>query len=183
MLRRCAAGGKSLAAFGLALLTAAPAMAAPDAAVMLKGLAACQRIAPSDSRLSCFDDLAHRSLGSALAPAQLAPPQAPYASLAQPAPAANLASPAAPQSPAETARSLLTAKSDQLTLIIAKVDTGRDNALRLTTTDGTVLEQTDDENNFSKYPAVGDSVTVFHRMLGYRCLINKRDYFICRLGK
>jgi hypothetical protein len=168
---------------------AVPAIAAPSSAALLKGLTACQGVVEPQSRLACFDDLARRSLGSTAAqmpPASAAQPMASEAMTPSTAPknqaAANTPAPSiaeasnAPSHPLDQ----ISAKVDKLTLTIAKVETGRDGVLRLTTTDGTVLQQLDDIRNFSKFPSAGDSVTLLRRLLGYRCKINKRDYFICK---
>lgn len=189
--------GRTIAVLSLALAGfAAPATAAPDSATLLKGLAACQGVAQGQARLGCFDDLARRSLGGATVqqPTTSAAPPAPSAAMVPTPPASPalpqstaMASPAPSPSPDPTpqipkgssALDKLIGKSDKVTVTIAKVETGRDDALRLTTTEGTVFDQLDENRSFDP-PKAGNQVTIERRLFGYRCHISKQVFFTCK---
>lgn len=200
MLARHSVGRQSgrtlVAAIGLALAFAAPAIAAPDAPAVLKGLAACQRISPTEPRLRCFDDLARRSLGETPAQspsvtlpghaampgssASLAPSTTTQITPSVPAPVTEVRNaPIAQDEAPASHHAMFDRKFDKLTLVIAKVEPRRAERTRLTMTDGTVLELIGSTDSLPGYPSPGDSVTVVPRMLGYRCQLGRRNYLPC----
>ena len=123
-------------------------------------------------------------MGAATAqlPLPSGPPPAPSPSSAfVPSPVAQTAPPPAPapQSSNPSVLDRLIGKSERVTVTIAAIGHGRDNALRITTTEGKVIDQLDDNRSFAA-PSPGDQLIVERRLMGYRCQLDKHTYFTCK---
>jgi hypothetical protein len=95
------------------------------------------------------------------------------AATAAPAPAASVASAAAPPAPARAA------EIDKLVTSIAAVRTIGYRRLRVTTTDGSVWDQTRDET-FNTPPKVGDTFSIERASLGsFQCRFARASNYRC----